>query len=140
MKFIENLTTFYVTICITGTDPGISVLCTAIILTSKRRLHLKERPYLIFLKVVQFLFSRGTRFFAVVWWGGTTSEIRGNRHRLPPMRSPPKPHVCRVIWGVLSLYFMSALREMVPFVFILNFDRSAFGRRKVRFRPVRGIE
>ena len=106
----------------------------------KSNLHYKESPYLIFLKVVEFLFSRPTRFFAVVWRGGRTSEIRGITHRLPRTRSTPKPHVRKVIWGVLSLFLTSALPEMVVFVLHLHLDRSALGHRKARFRPVRGID
>ena len=48
--------------------------------------------------------------------------MRGNAHPRPPMRSIPKPNVPRVIWGVLSLFLMSALCESIVFVVKFRFE------------------
>ena len=56
--------------------------------------------------------------------------MRGNAHPRPPMRSIPKPNVPRVIWGVLSLFLMSALCELVVLMVVLRFECSALVLKK----------
>ena len=85
------LTTFYVTIYVTRTDSEISVEGTIIILTSKRSLHLKESPYLIFLKAVEFFSGFGTRFFRFSWQGRGSSERAATLAKCHPRGQYPNP-------------------------------------------------
>ena len=72
--------------------------------------------------------------------GVVKQQIRGNDHPLPPTRSIPKPHPCKVIWGVLSLFLMPDLSFLVVFVVNLRFECGGLAIAKVRFEPVCGIE
>ena len=85
------LTTFYVTIYVTRTDSEISVEGTIIILTSKRNLHLKESPYLIFLMAVEFFSGYGTRFFRFSWQGRGSSERAATLAKCHPRGQYPNP-------------------------------------------------
>ena len=102
-------------------------------------LHCQESPYLIFLKAVEFFPGRGTRFFRRGWGGVVHHQTHGNAHQMPPTRSTPKPHVPKLIWGVLSLFLMSALRVLAVFVLNTIFHCLFLVTEKARFRPVCGI-
>ena len=67
--------------------------------------------------------------------GVVKQQIRGNDHPLPPTRSTPKPHVSKVIWGVLSLFLMPDLSFLVVFVVNLRFECGGLAIEKVRFQP-----
>ena len=71
--------------------------------------------------------------------GVVKQQIRGNDHPLPPTRSTPKPHVSKVIWGVLSLFLMPDLSFLAVFVVNLRFECGGLAIEKVRFQPVCGV-
>ena len=71
--------------------------------------------------------------------GVVKQKIRGNDHPLPPTRSTPKPHVSKVIWGVLSLFLMPDLSFLAVFVVNLRFECGGLAIEKVRFQPFCGI-
>ena len=48
--------------------------------------------------------------------GVVKQQIRGNDHPLPPTSSTPKPHLSKVIWGLLSLFLMPDLGFLAVFV------------------------
>jgi len=72
--------------------------------------------------------------------GVVKQQIRGNDHPLPPTRSTPKPHVSKVIWGVLSLFLMPDLSFLVVFVVNLRFECGGLAIEKVRFQPFAKLE
>ena len=72
--------------------------------------------------------------------GVVKQQIRGNDHPLPPTRSTPKPHVSKVIWGVLSLFLMPDLSFLAVFVVNLRFECGGLAIEKVRFQPFAKLE
>ena len=93
-------------------------------------------------------FSQGGRFFFRSWntifpaWvGGVVHhQTHGNAHQVPPTRSTPKPHVPKLMWGVLPLFLMSASRVLAVFVLNSRFHCLFWVTEKARFRPVCGID
>ena len=134
------LTTFDVTNYVTETGSQISVEGTVIIPTSMPNLHCQESPYLIFLEVVRNFLQSWSTIFPGGVAGVVRQQIHGNIHTLPPTRSTPKPHVPKLIWGVLSLFLTPVVGFLVVFVLNLRFECGGLAIAKVRFEPVCGIE
>ena len=103
-------------------------------------LHWQESPYLIFLEVVRNFLQSWSTIFPGGVAGVVRQQIHGNIHTLPPTRSTPKPHVPKLIWGVLSLFLTPIVGFLVVFVLNLRFECGGLAIAKVRFEPVCGVE
>ena len=128
------LTTFDVTNYVTETGSQISVEGTVIIPTSMPNLHWQESPYLIFLEVVRNFLQSWSTIFPDGVAGVVRQQIHGNIHTLPPTRSTPKPHVPKLIWGVLSLFLTPVVGFLVVFVLNLRFECGGLAIAKASLR------
>ena len=71
--------------------------------------------------------------------GVVKQQIRGNDHPLPPTRSTPKPHVSKVILGVLSLFFDARFEFSCRLRGELALRVWWFGHRKSTISAICGI-